>query len=483
MLTEAEIPGTDDWYLVTLAKELGQGFPRLKRLDSYSDGSIVVPENADAAVKEAYRKFIKKANLTLADLIVQQTTGRKNIRGFRTGASGDANGDMVAAKAYRANNLGVLFRDLFNDEGTYGTAMTIVGKDAFGLPFVKIANEWTCKVMPNALRPWIADAAIIVGWDPIGQQDMITLIRPGTMRVAVKPTTASTIPQNGSVWTPGTDWTWTTAPIALGFTEGVPVSVFQGPRGVGEFENHTDTLDRIHETILQRITITAMQAFRQRALTPDKEGAPLPEEYPEGHELAGEKINYDEVFKGGPAALWFLPAGAQIWESSTVDIRPIIEAVSDDIKHLAAASGTPLYSLSPDANGSAEGATIAKDSNRTKVRDRRERDEPSLASTMSFLFEASGDAVRAERSEIAVIWGPMEYVAKAERAEPARAAKQGGMSQRGINEHIYEMTPEEMELEDLNRRDEAIELSLTEVPRVENRAAGGPALPAEVIAA
>src|SRR5690606_20613755 len=116
------------------------------------------------------------------------------------------------------------------------------------------------------------------------------------------------------------------------------------PRGLGEYENHTDSIDRITEDILQRLTITAMQAFRQRAITPG-DGKPLPENYPADHPTSpGEPINYDEIFKGGPAALWFLPEGAKIWESTATDINGLINAEDKDIEHLAAVTGTPLFS-------------------------------------------------------------------------------------------------------------------------------------------
>lgn len=462
MLSDAKTPGTDDWYLTQLAEELGAGFPRLAMLDSYRDGTFAVPMEADPAVREAYKKFAKKARLTFADTIVAQTVGRLNLRGFRTAAEQDVNGDREATRLMRANQLEVQFRDMFDQKSTHGYSHAIVAIDEFGEPFAAVRDAWSCQVRMNSIRPWLVDAAVVASWDPINQQDVLTLLRPGYLRVAVKPTEQSTIPTDGTIWSPGTDWTWAGGPIQLGFTERCPVVRFSNPRGLGEYENHIDSIDRVTEDILQRLTITAMQAFRQRAVTPG-DNQPLPEFYPENHETnPGERINYDEIYKGGPAALWFLPAGAKIWESAPTDINGLILAEGKDLEHVAAVTGTPLYTLSPDANQSAEGAKLARDTIRTKVRDRQRRDSAAAAELMGLLFEANRDGVRADRLEIEAMWGPMEYTTKADVAEQARAAKQAGKSQRFIDEHIFELSPEQMELEAANLRDEQFQASLME---------------------
>lgn len=461
MLTEAKTPGTDDWFVTQLAEKLGAGFPRLKKLESYRDGTFAVPIEADPAVREAYRQFASKARLTFADTIVTQTVGRLNLRGFRTAAEDDTNGDKEATRLMRANGLDVQFRDLFDKKGEHGEAFMVVGLDPeTGEPIAVMRTGWQVAVMMNTVRPWIVDAAVIAAWDPVNMQDTLTLLRPGYMRVAVRPGTQSAIPTDGTAWNPGVDWTWGSGAVQLGFTERVPVAKFANPRGLGEFENHIDSIDRVTEDILQRLTITAMQAFRQRAVTPG-DGKPLPERYPDDHpDSPGEPIDYDEIYKGGPAALWFLPEGAKIWESAPTDINGLILAEAKDLEHVAAVTGTPLYALSPDANQSAEGSKLARDTIRTKVRDRQQRDGQSASMLMSLLFEAAGDTARAVIEAIEAMWGPMEYTTKADSAEAARAAKQAGKSQRFIDEHIFELSPEEMELEAMNLRDEQFQNAL-----------------------
>ncbi len=484
MLTEALIPGTDDWYLVELGKELGANFPRIAMLESYRDGTFVVPVEADPAVREAYKKFARKARLTIADTIVTQVVGRQDLRGFRTAAENDANGDREAARLMRQNDLDVQFSEAFDKKAQHGVSFGVVAIDPVtGEPFGKILDSWSVAVRMSEIRPMQVDAAIIASWDPFNQQDVLTLLRPGYMRVAVKPGKQSTIPRDGTQWEPGLAWEWTGGPIPLGFTERVPVVRWSNPHGLGEYENHIDSIDRITEDILQRLTITAMQAFRQRAVTPG-DGRALPSHYPDDHpESPGEPIDYDEIYKGGPAALWFLPEGAKIWESSPTDISSLINAEDKDIEHLAAVTGTPLFSVSPAENQSAEGAKLSRETIRTKVRDRNKRDGRSATEFMSLLFEANGDQQRADRTEIVSMWGPMEHISMAEAAEAARAARDGGMSLRGINEHIYQMTPDEMQQEEMSIRDEQFQNSLMGVTvDAGNGQNAGPPRAAETVA-
>ncbi len=479
MDNEAKIPGTDEWYLMELAAEMGKDFPRLKRLESYCDGTFVVPIEADPSSREAYRKFAAKARLTFANTIVEQKVGRMNFRGVRTAAEDDANGDREANRLMRLNRFKVQLRDLLRKKSIHGRAFIVVGIDEFNEPFMTWRDQWTMRVRMNALRPGVTEAAVIVSWDGVNKQDVLTLLRPGYVRVAVKPAQSTTVPRDGTEWNPGNGWEWTSGPIPLGFTERCPVAVFENPEGLGEFENHLDSLDRVTQDILERLTTTAMQAFRQRAIQTGEQA--LPERYPDDHaERPGELIDYDELFKSGPAALWLLPKGAKVWESQPIDSRALIVAENEDLKHLASVTGTPLYQLSPESNQSAEGAKLQRETIRSMIMDRRERDAEPIAETLSLMFEARGDDVRADAAEIVTIWGQMEYVSKADVAEAARAAKQGGMSQRGINEHIYEMTPEEMAQEEQSLRDEQFQNSLMGVTlNAGNSGNGGAALAAQ----
>src|SRR5690606_5358938 len=141
---------------------------------------------ADPAVREAYKKFARKARLTFADTICVQTVGRQNLRGFRTAAEDDVNGDREAARIMRANRLKVQSRNLFDRKAVHGRAYMVVGLDENRVPFATMRDGWSCTAMPDPVRPWLNTAALIATYDQFNQRDVLTLLRPGYVRVAVK---------------------------------------------------------------------------------------------------------------------------------------------------------------------------------------------------------------------------------------------------------------------------------------------------------
>jgi hypothetical protein len=164
---------------------------------------------------------------------------------------------------------------------------------------------------------------------------------------------------------------------------------------------------------LQRLVITAMQAYRQRATKGD-----LPSEDAEGNE-----IDYADMFKPGPGALWQLPDGVELWESQQTDVSSILAANKDDITHLAAVTRTPLPTLIPDgANQTAEGASFAKEGLIFKAEDRKARASVALELAMgAALAIESGARVPVEGVEAQ--WQPVERRSLAERADAATKAQ------------------------------------------------------------
>jgi hypothetical protein len=207
--------------------------------------------------------------------------------------------------------------------------------------------------------------------------------------------------------------------------------------GLGEFETHVDLLDRINHQILQRMVIATMQAFRQRAV----KGLPLT--YPEEHPLAGQEVDYAKVFTADPAALWQLPATAEMWESATNDLRPILDAVHDDLQHLAAVTRTPMHMLTPAGeNQSAEGASLSREGLVFKVEDRITRTSHPWAQVMSLALLHSGASDRADLATLQTIWAPANRLSLAERADAASKLKDI-LPKRTLLIEVFGMSPAE----------------------------------------
>ncbi|WP_213816236.1 hypothetical protein [Glaciihabitans sp. dw_435] len=462
MLTQTSTPGTDDWWVMQLATDFGNDLPRLHKLQSYADGTNALPDEGDAGMKEAYRRFIHMSRLNMADLIVSTKVARMKPQGFRTAAPGDTDGDAAAYAMWKRSSMKVGVRDFLTDAGVLGAAyLTTTGPQnpsPQAEPLILPSNGFTTVTRQYALRPWLAEASMQVGHDPVNGVDILTLFRDGTMRQAMRQAEKrSSIPSNGSRWQPGRGWQWVSDPLQLGYTDTNPIFKLSGPGGMGMFEKHTDSLDRLTNRIRDGLTISAMQAFRQRGI----EGS-LPQFYPEGHAKAGQKIDYNEMYKAGPAALWMLPLGAKVWESAVTDITPILTATKDDAKHVAAVTSTPIYILSPDAaNASAEGAKAGGEAFMDSVEEWMERGEIPIVQSLSTGFAAMGDTVRSAVGEIEVIWAPVARTSTQEKSSSASQAKAGGLPQLLIDEKIWGLTPAEIAQARQARSDEAFETALS----------------------
>ncbi len=463
MLTDALTVGSDDWWLMRLATNMGAGFPRLFSLKRHRDGDALIPEEATPAMREAYLAAAKQGRLVMTDLIVKAKTNRQRAIGFRTAAAGDEIGDDLAWKNWKNSQMTVGSRRLNDDVGHYGAGYIVVTGSTLGTgpqfegkvdqPLMVPRNGWTTFTQQYVDTPWLAEAGITIGYDPVLGGDTIILYRPGYIRTAVKIADKTTIPNNGEIWNPGTEWTWVTGPVSLGYTTDVPIVRLGTLDGFGLYEKHLDTIDRINDVIKQRSTIIRMQAFRQRAVQGD-----FPTVYPPEHERAGETIDYDELFKAGPAALWFIPNGAEIWESAVTDITPVLAANDKDIKHLAAVTSTPLYVLSPDAAaGSAAGAELSERMLLFTINELNELADAAFAIALGLCFQAQRDAVRADPSTIETIWASVSMATMAAKAAAAPQAKAGGMPQRFIDEKVFEFTPAEIRQARQDREDEAFD--------------------------
>lgn len=460
LLNETSVPGTDDWCVMQLAQEYGAGLPRLHRLRSYVDGTALLPIHATSiSMRDAYLRFVKRARLNLAEQTVAARVNRQRVLGFRTAAPGDVTGDKAAMANWKRSKMKVGSRDLFGDFATYGAGYLVMTGGQVpspdGRPLMVPSSPWSTISRQIATEPWMTDFGLTLGFDEITGAETLTLFRRGYIRVAARAAKKSTIPNDGKRWLPGRGWEWLSDPIPLGYTNDNAMVRISLKDEMGVFEAHTDDLDRINSGILERCTIVAMQAFRQRAIRGN-----LPKVYPPDHELAGQTIDYESMFSAGPAALWMLPDGAEVWESAVTDTTPLIAGSKFDVTMYAAATSTPLYTLMPDADNVAAGAAdLAREGIIFAVEEMNDRAELGIALAQSLNFQALGDTVRADPDQIETIWASVARLGVQEQSLAASQAKAGGMPQRMIDEKIWQMSPAEIEQARTDRTDELFEAS------------------------
>lgn len=457
------------WWLAKLALKLATEKVRVAKLKAYLDGDAPLPEGAEG-MREAYRAFQRKARTNFAELIVEAVQERMTPAGFLIGDSKDM--DKLANQIWAANQLDVFSGDVHRDMLGLAHGYVLVNG-----PDPKRASFWdlfrlTSKGMPvitredpalmvtahDPLQPSRVVAALKMFRDEFDKTDYAYLYLPGVCYVATKT-------NDGTTGEPSTDASGytivETRRLPAGFEDVVPVVCFPNRGEKGEFENHLDTLARIDYMVLQRLVIVAMQAFRQKAI----EGGSMPEVEvdatgaPVLDTVTGEPIpiDYADMFRPSPGALWMLPEGAKLWESQVTDTTPLLVGARDDLKILAAVTRTPVAMFLPEgANQSAEGATSAKEGLIFKTKDRADRARYGWNAVMTLSLRLAGKPA----DSVEVQWEEFERRSLGERADAASKAAPTGMPWRTMMTRIWGFSPSEVERMELERTDDALNASL-----------------------
>jgi hypothetical protein len=425
------------WWFARLAKDQTRRIERLDTLWDRFEGRPPLPEvdaTVDVKRRRVWEAFQRKARTNYAELIVEATRERMTPVGFRTGADDDENGDRRARDIWVANELPVECADVHEMMLVMGEAYTIVGPpDTDGIPVITAEDPRQCITAHDPARPSRVRAGLKWYYDAEAGQDVAYVYLPGQVHVARREAGRSSALGKSFRLSPQA-WDWDDDSPRQLPADLMPVVRFRNRRGEGEFEPHTDHLDRINHMLLQRLVIATLQAFRQRAV----KGVPVKDP------KTGQPIDYTDIFTSDPGALWLLPATAELWESGQVDLSPLLTGVRDDVRDLAGVTRTPLTYLAPDAaNSSAEGASLQREGAVYKAEDRVTRASPSWARTMSLAFRFSGDAQRADLRAIETLWRPVERFSLAERFDALSKGK-GMVPWRSLMTDVLQYAPDQV---------------------------------------
>lgn len=469
--TLVKTPDTDEWWLARLGKQLGSELPRMAELEAWMDGKppIARPDVSDS---EGFDRILKFARLNLAELIINAVLYRMQPLAFRTSAPGDENGDQEAYKIWKSNNMKVASAQIIEWMLTLSKSYAIVGErdphSRDGRVLITPEHPTQVTTEDDPQNPGYALAGIKIYRDDITNRDVLVLYRENYYRVAYHEGNTILPNSKNRQWrvTPAS-WTWDDVEcppeeilvtdrgdeVNPTYTQFPPIHKFVNRQGKGEFEKHLPTLERINHTILQRMIIIAFQAFRQRAV----KGVPNTDEN-------GKEIDYSDIFRSDPGAVWILPEVAEFWESGQADIGPVLTAVKDDIIHLAVSSSTPLFSVVPDAaNGSAEGAALQREGLIFKTEACIALADGAFGRMMGSAFEVMNDEVRSDIMGIDGIWASPRRSSIQEQATAAVQAKVAGAPWRTVMEKYLELTPDEIANAETQRLDDAFMASLVGV--------------------
>ncbi|EME14800.1 phage portal protein [Rhodococcus triatomae] len=448
---------TPEQWLDRLTRRLDDERPRYALLRSFMTGNAPLPEGADGC-REAYQKFQRKARTNFGELIVDAVADRMSISGFRVG--GQTQDDDIARRIVRRNRLGSKSNDVHRDMLGLSAGYTMVQAGPKG---AIVTHERPEQVITETdpLFPTVVRAGLKVYRDQVLGHDFAFLHLPGVVFRYSRPL----FDERGDlVDMPSTQGGWTLVGEEPTMQSFVSIYPFENRDGLGEFETYTDVLNRINWDVLQRLVLTAMQAYRQRAL----KGEMATED------AEGNQIDYSSMFTPGAGALWQLPAGVELWESQTTDLTSILSATKEDIRELAAATRTPMSMLMPDsANQSAEGAASAREALVFKAQDR-------IARAGSVWDAVMGAALAIEQGldqpveDVETLWIPVERRTLQERADAASKAQD--IPWRNRMTDIWGYSAEQVDAMEANRASDALNAAMfTQMPANSKAVADGDA--------
>ena len=416
---------TPDEWLPILAKRLDTRYPRMVLLRSYASNEPPLPEMGEN-LRASWAAFQRKACTNYGQLAISSLGRRIKFNGVRVGESVDSPAAIAVRRVWRDNRMSIVVADAIENYLTVGVAYLVTGLGSDGAVIASEQPEQAIAA-PDPLRPWKARAFLKVWRDLDAGNDYAYVYAAGLRQLYVR----SSKDDNGPLRA-GSSKGWAGYGEPEVYVGDPPVVIIERKEGIGFLEPHLSVIDRINLGKLQRLVITAMQAFRQRGL---KGG--LPEEDEEGN-----AIDLKKLFSPAPGALWDIPEGIEVWESQTADITPLLAGEKTDARDFAAVTSTPISALIPDgANQSAEGAASAKEGQIAQAEEELERIRPAIEVALVYALRAEGIDIGAETVELLVV--PPAHVSLSERYDAASKAV-AVQSRKTIQRDILGMSPQQI---------------------------------------
>lgn len=366
MSIDTKTPGSAGWWLARLDERLWMRRRRYDRLYRYYMGNADLPEG-DERCREMFRRFQKKARTNMCRLVANAVNERLEVVGFRAGAATTPGNDMNAWQIWQANHLDADQSLVHLNALIMSDAYVIVGPpdddgdgDETGFPLItgEDARQVIAEMDPINRRK--VRAALKTWYDDVDQRRHAVLYLPDSINYfSVQTDNYDSIRHDmQSPYSPPRvsydSWETESEPVDNPISPVVPVVRFVvepmlGGDGLGEFEDVIDIQDRINDTILNRLVIQKVQAYRQRWVT--------------GVETEDENGNdLDLPFVPGVDLLWAVDDDTvKFGEFGVTDLKPILDAIKDDVTHLTMLTGLPPHYVAGDiVNASADALAAAE---------------------------------------------------------------------------------------------------------------------------
>lgn len=419
--------------------------PGLQLLQDYLDGDPPLREDIHTDWSAPFRQFIKVGRMNVSPKLVSATTNRMGITDFRTAAAEDELGDSEARNLMKRNRMRSKIREVHDYMLGLGDGYTIVTPpDASE----NSRRTWSLITAESPMQCITAhDAATgetLAGlkmfrddWDTT---DFAYLFLPGKVYVAKADVPNSMLFVGRQLFALSDRWEWDNEKEQTVPENRVAMVRFRNKDGKSELDGYLNDLDRINEKLFHEFWTGKLQAHKQRAL----EVPPADDDEDDDEDTPADE-DWDEIFRSAPDAMWKIPIGAKIWESSQTTLGDMLNSIKAELQWLAFTKDLPLHLVTPDAaNQSAEGASTQKEEHTFVVGDRRDRAEGGWAETLSLAFLFQGDAKRSDVAEIQAIWAPIEQHSLQEKSSAAASVK-GILPVEAILTDILEYSPADVQ--------------------------------------
>src|SRR5690606_2169402 len=166
-------------------------------------------------------------------------------------------------------------------------------------------------------------------------------------------------------------------------------------------------------------------------------------------------------------AVWALPAGVDLGEFDEVNLKPLLDAVSDDVRAMGAITRTPpSYLLAELVNVSADAYTVTESGLVAKVGSRLLQAGESWEAVMSLAFEVLGDTTRANRNDLEVLWANPKRHTLSDLADAAGKIKDS-VSRRTLQRDILAMRLQSIARAEADRSGEMLDAELATLPTID----------------
>lgn len=435
---------TPEEWLPVLAKRLDARQATIAKLRSYVNGNAPLP-SMGPNTRATWEAFQKKARVNYGGASVDSHANRIQVRGVRVGSDDQSPASLAARRIARDNRLSMVISQAVRTMLAARTGYLVAGVGPDGQAIITAEEPEQFYAEPDPFRAWRTRAAIKVWRDTIEDTDHALVWVSGQRQEFTRGSFITTTTDSRAVHlTAAGEW----APGAVEeYAGNPPVWIFDRDNGQSLVEPHTDLIDQINQSKLQRLSIVAVQAFKQRALK-KQPGARLPEQDAEGN-----PIDWASVLEPAPGSLWDLPEGIDIWESQNIDITPILTGEKDDKRTYAAVTGTPMSMIQPDnTNQSAAGANATTAQQVDACRNDIERIRLAAAAAVVRALEIEGVELGEETVEVE--FENPAWVTLAEKMDAYTKAVASGVSVAMAQKEILGWSQEMIDEDARNRRRE-----------------------------